>query len=150
MLLWKRFNDKVVDNINNRLLEPFSSEITYGKAKELRDKNIIKNIFYFFVDNTESLKEKAKLVRLNGLIWTSFMDLSIISFFGSFVFFAKWLIGRNDYNSYVGIILLLLSILSYLMIILLTSKHLSLSNEQLDYITSIDVTSLREKILAQD
>jgi hypothetical protein len=41
--------------------------------------NEIMSIFYKIVDNDDSLKEKAKIVRSNGLFWTSTADVAVIS-----------------------------------------------------------------------
>ena len=44
-------------------------------------------IFYHFVDNDESLKDKAGDVRFNGLIWSSCFDFCILSGFGGIAYY---------------------------------------------------------------
>lgn len=139
-LLWKPFNDKVVQNIYNKLLAPFNID------SSSIDKDKLKGIFYGFVDNDNSLKEKAKRIRLNGLIWTSCMDGTVISFFGCLIFFIKYYFVRNTYNKDCGLILLFVSIFCFCLIFVLTKIQISLSNEQLNYITKNKKSELDKKI----
>lgn len=145
-ILWRPFLKKVQNNIKNKLLNPFKENLTSDQIKELKKDRKLMHIFYNFVDSDTSLTEKAKRVRFNGLIWTSTIDLAIISILGSIFFFMKLIFIKSNYDLIVALLLLLLSIISFVLIILTTKRHISLSNVQLDFICHIYKHQLNQKI----
>lgn len=145
-ILWEPFHKRVQNNIKNRLLNPFRRNYTSNQINELKKDRKLMNVFYHFIDNDSSLSEKAKRVRFNGLIWTSTIDLTIISFFGSIIFFIKAIFIKTNYNINVAFILFVLSVFSLVLIFLTTKIHLSLSNDQLDIICQLYRNQLGQKI----
>jgi hypothetical protein len=148
-ILWKPFYIKVQNNIKNKLLSPVIDKLTAAQKKKLKEKRKLINIFYHFVDLDASLKEKAKRIRFNGLIWSSCVDLSTISSLTAIAFLIKYLITGTKYNIIVFLFLILLAVTAILFIVILTNRHISLSNEQLDMICQIYKRQLEEKIFEQ-
>jgi len=133
-LLWKPYLDRVQNNIKDTLLRPFKKQLDKQQEDYLRDGLKLMIIFWHFIDNDNSLLEKAKRVRFNGLIWTSTIDLTIIAACGSLLFWVKLVIVRNSYNLWMAIIFLVLALVSFVFIQLTTKRHISLSDEQLETI----------------
>ena len=104
------------------------------------------NVFYKIIDNDESLREKSNNVRLNGLIWTSTMDIVIISVAGAVVSWIMYFIQGYGYNNTQALILIIVAIISIGFVEIATRKHISLSNEQLDMICQAHKDELKEGI----
>lgn len=144
--LWDPFLKRVQDNIKETLLEPFNAEFNDKQKTNLKSNRVLMNVFYEFVDNNESLKEKAKSVRFNGLIWTSCIDATIIFFCGSIVMFIKHVITSLKYDLVVACCLFLVFLISLVLIFALTRNHIRLSNEQLEVITGLHKETLRKRL----
>lgn len=133
-ILWKPFNERVRNNIKNKLLAPCAGNLNKQQLSEIKQGNKIINIFYKIIDSDDSLIEKAKRVRFNGLIWTSMMDVVIISFFGSLIFWFKYFIEGVENSFTWAWLLLAISFIFVIFTEICTRKHISLSDEQLDMI----------------
>ena len=145
-LLWKPYFNRVQNNIKDTLLSPFEKQLDKQQEDYLRDGQRLLIIFWHFIDNDNSLVEKAKIVRFNGLIWTSTVDLTIIAACGSLLFWAKLIIVTNSYNLWMAVILLVLALVSFGFIQLMTKRHISLSNEQLETICQSYKPELERKV----
>lgn len=146
-VLLKPFHLKIVSNIYEKLISVKANDISYSKVQELKVNRTLMNIFYFIIDNDNSLKEKAMSVRMNGIFWTSSIDIVIIAFFTSIYAFIKWLLFyKSNYIIYLGIISFLLSVLFYGIANFITYRHIKLSNEQLDYILTIKKDELIKQL----
>jgi len=145
-LLWNPYLNRVQINIKNTLLSAYKQPLSKQQQAYLVDGRKLMIIFYNFIDNDNSLKEKAKRVRFNGLKWTSMIDLVIISFCGSLIFWVKLIIETNFYYLAMALILITLALVSFGLIQLTTRDHLSLSNEQLEIICQSYKTQLEDKI----
>lgn len=138
------------ENIKEKLLEPFKNTPSiYNHKEKLKAGNIlINNCFYPLIDNNETLKEKAKNVHLNGLIWTTIADISAISIIYCLINFACWLVLTNTHFIIWSIIFLLVYILfSQIGMKRITSLHIEKSNEQLDFIQINLKEALKELLL---
>ena len=144
--LWDPFLNKVQINIKDSLLKPFPDEFDEEEKNSLFENRTLINLFYEFVDNNESLKEKAKLVRFNGLIWTICIDSTIILFAGSLILFCKYFFTDVNFDLVVALILLFLSMISFGLIFLITKIHIKLSNEQLEVITDLHRDKLHNRM----
>jgi len=144
--LWDPFLKRVQDNIKETLLEPFNADFNDEQKTNLKSDRVLINVFYEFVDNNESLKEKAKLVRFNGLIWTSCIDATIIFFCGSIVILMKYFFTSQNYDLVVALCLFIISLISLIFIFVLTNRHIKLSNEQLEVITELHKLSLGNRL----
>lgn len=145
-LLWNPYHKRVQNNIKETLMNPFQGELNKQQRDNLKEGRKLMNVFYHFVDNDNSLAQKANRVRFNGLLWTSTIDLTIITAIGSLVFWIKFIIERSSYNLWMAVILLIVALVSFGLIQLTTRKHLSLSNEQLEIICQLHKEKLHEKI----
>lgn len=145
-LLWNTYLNRVQNNIKNTLLSAYEQPLSTQQKAHLIEGRKLMIIFYHFIDNDKSLLEKAKRVRFNGLIWTSVIDLTIISVCGSLIFWVKFIIEANYYYLAMALILIILALVSFGLIQLTTRHHLSLSNEQLEIICQSYKTQLEDKI----
>lgn len=144
--LWNPYHERVRNNIKDKLLSPFLQDLNKQQIADLKEGSKLMNVFYHFIDSDDSLKEKAKRVRFNGLIWTSTIDLTIISGLGSLVFWIRFILERTQYNLVMAVSLLALALISFGLIQLSTRRHLALSNEQLELICQIYRVKLHGKI----
>ncbi|GAH90238.1 unnamed protein product, partial [marine sediment metagenome] len=101
-ILWNPYYKRVQNNIKNTLLSPFIQRLDSQQEDYLKDGRKLMIIFYHFVDNDNSLSEKAKRVRFNGLIWSSTVDLTFIAACGSLIFWFKLIIEKNSYNLWMA------------------------------------------------
>ena len=63
------------DNIKDKLLSACASDAQVAQsADRIRQGRLLLNVFYFFVDNHETLKEKAKDVHFSGLMCSSTVE----------------------------------------------------------------------------
>lgn len=145
-LLWNPYLNRVQTNIKDTLLSAYKQPLSNQQKAYLTEGRKLMIIFYHFIDNDKSLLEKAKRVRFNGLEWTSTIDLTIISFCGSLIFWVKLIIETNSYYLTMALILTILALVSFGLIQLTTRRHLSLSNEQLEIICQSYKQQLEDKI----
>ncbi len=133
-IVWKPFNFQVQENIKNKILNASKLELTSSKWFNLKRGRALMNIFYSFVDSDESLKEKAKSVRLNGLAWSSFIDLSVLSCLSALLNSGIYIFTSKLHHVYLAWIMFCISFISLLFVCLLTYRHIDKSNEQLEII----------------
>lgn len=145
-LLWNPYHKRVQNNIKDTLIYPFRQELNEQQKDDLKEGRKLMNVFYYFIDNDNSLAQKANRVRFNGLIWTSTIDLTIIAVIGSLIFWFKLIFERNSYNLWMAVILLIVALICVGLTQLTTRRHISLSNEQLEIICQLHKEKLHEKI----
>lgn len=133
-LLWKPYHERVRNNIKDKLISPFLGQLNKEQIAYLKQARRLMNIFYHFIDSDSSLTEKAKRVRFNGLIWTSTVDLTIISVLGALGFWIRLILETTQYNLVMAGSLSALALISFGLIQLSTKRHLSLSDDQLEMI----------------
>jgi len=150
------YSHKKIDlNIKNHIIKLYTKPISDKDKQFLFQKNRLKDIFYNIVDNDESLKNKAKNVYFNGLIWTSTADLMIISLFSAIIFLISAFIFKSSKNELIEgcFLLIIISLISIALHYLSVLKHINLSNEQIGYIETHKLTqvdSLVSKVLEQN
>lgn len=132
--LWRPYLERVRNNIKDKLISPFLGQLNKEQIAYLKQDRRLINIFYHFIDSDSSLTEKAKSVRFNGLIWTSTIDLTIISVLGALGFLIKFILEITQYNLVMAESLAALALISFVLIQLSTKRHLTLSNDQLEMI----------------
>lgn len=145
-ILWNPYLNRVQTNIKNTLIRAYDQPLSAQQRAYLVEGRRLMIIFYYFIDNDNSLLEKAKRVRFNGLQWTSTIDLTIISSCGALIFWVKLIIETNAYYLTMALILTILTLVSFGLIQLTTRRHLSLSNEQLEIISQSYKQQLEDKI----
>lgn len=144
--VWKPFNTQVQENIKDNLLSASDLALTASKWYEIKQSRILMTIFYHYVDNDESLKEKSKGVRFNGLIWSSFIDLTILSCLTAIVYSILSLFTTMAHFVYIATFLFFLGLIALAFTWLLTYRHIKLSNEQIHVIIQTKGSELSQKI----
>jgi hypothetical protein len=141
----------IQNNIKDQLLSACRHDQTIASASDrLREGNLLIDVFYNLVDNDESLRERAKQVRLNGVLWSSAADLKAISAFFICVYVIAYLIlGRFHYLPVAIVLGVLYFLASFWLLPITTRKHIELSNRQLGYITSLLNDELCTRLRAQ-
>lgn len=145
-LLWKPQLVKVQNNIKDTLLKPFLEQYSSENISFLKKDRKLMNVFYHFVDNKKSISEKSNLVRFNGLIWTSLIDIAIISFLSLFIIPYKHYTIHSTYTKYLLLTTILVTILSYILSLVARKSHLKLSDDQLEIITEQYKKELKNKL----
>jgi|TARA_R100000501_G_C2623166_1_gene116314 hypothetical protein len=105
--------------------------IAGADIEELPQKKIM-DIFYRQIDNDPTLKAKSEIIMSNGLIWTSLADLSVLSIIYAAFSILSYIVGlfQSDilFIQYAG-----LAIVSLLFQMVVTGRHIRLSDDQLEY-----------------
>lgn len=134
----------ITKNIFDKLITISSCKLS-DKQKEFIWKNrFYINIFYNIIDNDESLKQKANIVRFNGIFWTTSADIFIISFLFTILYFYEILPSPNFMAlSKVFVVFMTLGIILHIISVI---KHIKLSNKQLKYIEQFLSSEVHKKI----
>ncbi|MFB2752992.1 hypothetical protein ACE02G_04985 [Shewanella xiamenensis] len=140
---------KINENIKYRLLtEGLTEERTVEEKERIKNSKRLMHVFYHFIDNDESLKEKSKLVRDNGLIWTSTADVAILGCFFSWLYFILILVfGADGVLVSSGLMIGSIGLISGAILHPRTVKeHISLGNEQIDFILTNHKAELQRRV----
>ena len=140
--------NQIHKNIKSKLLEPFKDNFAIYKHKDKLEKGkTLIECFYGLIDNNESLKEKAKNVHLNGLIWSTVADISALSFLASILHLLLWLFTiTNSHLLWSLSFALIYIVFSRVMMNQVTILHIEKSDEQLDFIKLYLKNDLQKKI----
>ena len=138
------FHRRVRSNIDSRLWAIARGALPQPQGWTNRE---AMQVFYNLIDNDESLKTKTKNIYANGFLWTTAADLRFIGFCSLLIHLGYLLAMPNNLSVLGGIVLNLVAlVLSYIMSETTTKKHISLGNEQLDYIRVNLKVKLEEKL----
>lgn len=132
--IWDLYLPIVQRHIIHRFLVIAGLEYDSLYFSDIRNVKKVMNVFYKFIDNDNSLTTRSSTVRLNGLIWTSVMDLLIVSLL---VFGAVFLYGLLTLKSSFVLWSYFPSIICLLCFVTLptiTKTHIEESDKQIDYI----------------
>ena len=133
-LAWRSFLTKIQDNIKDRLLDECGG-LSATEREELRKGRTLMNQFYLFVDRDPSLIEKAKRVRFNGIFLSSLADCSTIGGIGCVVYLVANLVThRVDWLAIAVVLGVLFAVSQWVLLPVVTRKHLELSDDQLEFI----------------
>jgi len=125
----------IQENIKEKLLGFCANETLNPTArKHLREGRRLMTVFYHFVDNDESLKEKAKSIRLNGLVMSSIADLMFLLCMAIPVYLVAYWAFRRPHYVVMGLLCAGVNALCWPMIVTVRKRHIELSDEQLDHI----------------
>lgn len=140
---------RINENIKSRLLaEGLTEERTDEEKESVKNSKLLMHVFYHLIDNDESLKEKAKLVRDNGLIWTSTADVAILGCFFSWLYFILILVfGADGLLVSSGLMIGSIGFISGAILHPRTvNEHISLGNEQIDFILTNHKAELQRRV----
>ena len=145
----KKSLHEIDENIQNKLLqEGLSTPQDTRKEEEIKKTKKLMVIFYNFIDTDESLKEKAKLVRENGLVLSSSADIALIGLFFSYVYlFLSWIYDINTLFLFSGMAIGLIAIISWRLVHFKALKsHIKLGEDQIKIIAQNKKTELQLKV----
>ncbi|WP_294308303.1 hypothetical protein [uncultured Chryseobacterium sp.] len=143
------FSHKQIDiNIKKNIINLYNGHLSNTQRQFLFNKNRLKQIFYKIIDNDTSLSIKKGNVFFNGLLWTSFADIFIISFLSAIFFFTYSIFGsyeKLEIRNY-SIYLLTVSFLSLIAHILTFFNQIKLSNDQIEFIETNHINTIKTTI----
>ncbi|ANF26261.1 hypothetical protein [Stutzerimonas stutzeri] len=145
----KSTHQEIVSNLKHKLIEYGLTKIPSQKELEkVMASNQLMHIFYSFIDNDESLKEKSKLVRDNGLTWSSTADAAILGCFFSWAYlFLIMFVGPEPILAISGIMIGLIGLISGAVLHPMSVKeHIKLGNQQVEFIATNHKSKLQEKV----
>jgi GH18 family chitinase len=134
----------IVKNIYNRLLKTYSKDIDNKIKKYIWDNESYMRVFYNIIDNDESLKQKANLVRFNGIFWTSSADIFIISLIYMCLYHFNLLVTSNNAGVTKALVIIMFSAL--FLHVISVRKHIKLSNDQLKVVDDLHKSQVESKI----
>ena len=139
--------EEINNNIKNKLIGFCEHcKISSDNCTLKKDKTLM-HIFYNLIDNDPSLTQKSKSVMLNGLVLSTVADIIIITIgFTPTYLFAFAFTNKIHFVLAAGITLVI-TILTWLVFLpKATNSHLSLSNDQLDFIKVHYAEKVRNKL----
>ncbi|MBA7664365.1 hypothetical protein ES703_72423 [subsurface metagenome] len=145
----KKTHTEIITNIKNKLIKNgLTRTVDAEEKKKVIEGRQLMNVFYYFIDNDESLKEKSKLVRDNGLFWTSTADVAILGCFFTWLYFLLILFfGAEPLLVFAGLSIGFIGLLSGAILHPLSVRnHIVLGNEQLEFIFTNYKKELQDKI----
>lgn len=95
----------------------------------------LKTIFFDLVDQDKSLSVKANLAYVNGLIWTSFADATVLALLYFLFSVCLFFFGLKDAVLAVGLFFFI-AVACRLGSLITTNRQISIGQEQLDIISS--------------
>lgn len=138
---------KINNNIKNKLISFCKDCKVTPHNCQLKKNKTLMHVFYRLIDNDKSLTQKSKSVMLNGLVLSSVADTVIISFgFTISYLVAFFFTEKFHFILATGIILLISIVAKVLLLPKATEKHISLSNDQLDFIKVHYQGNVRSKL----
>jgi hypothetical protein len=118
-----------------------------GAADYLREDRRLLDVFYHFTDNKESLKERAKGVYLNGLLWSTMADAMAAALFLAFTSIVVYLLFWRDYYLVAAIVALALyALAAWALMPLVVRRHIELGNEQINFMRTLYESELRSQL----
>ena len=104
------------------------------------------DVFYRLVDNDSTLKQRATRVYFNGFVWTTVIDVKVLTIMAVPFYVASYFVSwRMSHFLWVIALMLLHLVADRILLPRVVEKHISLSNEQLEYIR----TQLRADLCAR-
>lgn len=142
------YRRKTEDNIQTKLLGFFEDDLVISNASEkLKEGELLFDVFYEIIDNDKSLTQRANIVRLNGLIWSSSADLAIISLLAADIYGIAYIFTHKQNFLYLlGVLIVVYLISRFLLLRLLTKKQIKLTQRQFDFIYAHHLDKLKEKL----
>jgi hypothetical protein len=131
--VWNRFLGQIDDHIKTSLLRLCDEDpvISAGQVQLRQGKGLL-DVFWRVVDSDESLLERAKRVRFNGLVATSFADVVTVGTVAVVAYVAAFgITQRFTYLLTAGIGAVLVLVAYFVLLPLVTRHHIELTEDQL-------------------
>lgn len=141
---------RINENIKNRIFSiGRTTPITDIQQQSIKSSRVLLDIFYAIVDTNESLKERSKLVRNNGLAWSSTADCVVIGSCFSLIHLPIWITTDYSLFLYACIFSLTTALICAFIIHPQTEKRqIELGNEQLNFIQTQLSDIVKQKVNA--
>lgn len=136
-------------NIKEKLTAPFLTEdVIAANIESLTRGRQLMHVFYSIVDNDESLKSKSQQVYFNGLLWSTTADVMAVALFFIPVYVFAYLFKPMPHYLRIALILCFTCLFAGRVAMRrVTSRHIALSNDQLEFILQRHRDELREQLL---
>jgi len=140
---------KINVRITSTLLRPFSHHPIIGAAStQLARGRTVLNVFYHFVDNDNTLGERAKNVHLNGLMLSSVADLRAITIFLLLpIYIISYLVTKNWHFLLFAGIAVLLNVIGKFLMSEVTKTHIDLGAQQTEFILQFYRDDLEQRLI---
>jgi hypothetical protein len=137
---------RITANIKNRLLTLRTLPLSNARREELCRRGEVMDVFYALVDSDDTLKERAKLVRDNGLHWSTIADVVVLGVAFTSLYVALWF--TTDYTPFLYwcVASAILTLVGLLLHPLAERRHVQLSNTQLEFIANQMRVEAEQKI----
>ncbi|MBB4081096.1 hypothetical protein GGR28_003743 [Lewinella aquimaris] len=132
--VWDMYLPVVQRHIIHRLLTFAGRKYDSLYFADIKNVKKVMNVFYQLIDNDNSLTTRSNTVRLNGLVWTSIMDLAVISLVVFGVVFTYGLVTLNSDFVLWSYFPSLIALLCLITLPVITNSHIEAGDKQLDYI----------------
>ena len=143
-----RSHARITANIRSRLLDMRTLPLTNARREELSRGSEVMDVFYALVDSDETLKERAKLVRDNGLHWSTIADVTVLGVAFASLYVALWFTTGYAPFLYWCAGSAIFAVVSALLHPLEERRHVELVNAQLDFISNQMKGQAEQKINA--
>lgn len=136
-------------NIKEKLTAPFLTEdVIAANIESLTRGRQLMHVFYSIVDNDESLKSRTQDVYSNGLLWSTTADVMAVTFIFVPVYVIGYLFKPLPHYLFVALGLCITYLVAALFLMpKVTSRHIALSNYQLEFILQRRPDELHEQLL---
>jgi Flp pilus assembly protein TadB len=140
--------ERIDRNIKLRLIAPFENDPKIANAKgALLSGRKLLDLFYYFIDRDESLKQRSKEVYFNGLFWSSLADISFLCGLGAVAYMVAFLYSRQLYYTSVAALLAFTAVLAVRFLAPVEKRHTEFGNAQIDYIILHYKSDLQKKLM---
>jgi hypothetical protein len=127
---------RIHNHIKDQLLAPFEDDETIAHVwEELREGRTLLHILYRFIDNDESLTQKAKRVYFNGLLLSTAADAMAVSVMSTVMSLLLYVVsGRAHYGALTIVFAVMYVFSSRIILPRVTKTHIELVTDQLEFI----------------
>lgn len=134
----RRSHTRITDNIKRRLLDMGrTAPLTPERRTALLSSGQLMLVFYSLVDTNNTLQERAKLVRSNGIVWSSIADAVVLGAVFCVLYLPIWYVTKDEqfltWSIASGGIALLAALILHPAA---EKRHIALGNDQLNFIES--------------
>lgn len=106
-----------------------------GAFKKLMEGRTLILVFYGFIDKDESLKEKAKNVYFNGLVWSTVADITALSAIGLIIYLIGFFVAGRSHFLWIALAAAVLHLFcEFACMPRVTNKHIDLGSEEIEHI----------------
>lgn len=131
---WKIDLAIIHEHIKQKIIEGVRKEAGFdsAKASSMESKKYL-NVHYEIIDSIPSMKYKKQQVFLNGAIFTSLIDIRVISLPAALFYLVMAAIFSSEVYYITFFVLILFAIVVWPLRLMVRNRHLKLIDEQIDF-----------------